>query len=179
MARRFRLWFSSINLKKICVRFRATGPRLNQWRKSLNVCKSVCLCVCTSVSLYVTMSVCLSVCHASSSPIFYVLICSDHHQIWQVCSLVHNLEDIFVIFRYVDFFRFSDFIDFLNFDKFWVHRPHFIIPIFYALKCSDQQQSWQVCSSVHNPDIIFFYFLKNDFFRNYWLFGLTLNLGVG
>ena len=35
----------------------------------------------------------------SSSPIFYVLICSEHHQIWQVYSLVHNSEVFFLFFQ--------------------------------------------------------------------------------
>ena len=36
-----------------------------------------------------------------------VLICSDHHQIWQVCSLIHDLE--------VFFFEILIFIDFIGF----------------------------------------------------------------
>ena len=62
--------------KDFCVRFRPIRPRINQWKK---VCHSVCL-------------------SSSSSPIFFVLICCDCHQIRQVCSLVHNLEGNFLFF---------------------------------------------------------------------------------
>ena len=83
MAHRFSVWFSSIDLKKLNV-FQ-TYRRINQWRKSLYV-------------------------SGWSSPIFSLLICSNPYQIWQVCSLVHNLEDFFYFFEILTFINFFVFL---------------------------------------------------------------------
>ena len=74
--------------KKIWVLFRPTGQRINQWRKSVSVCRYVCL-------------------SRLIIPIFVLVNLLDHHQIWQICSLVHNLEAIF--------FEILIFIDFIGF----------------------------------------------------------------
>ena len=53
-----------------------------------------------------------SVCLSSSSPIFSVLISSDHHQIWHVFSLAHNLDRLIFFW---EIFVFNDFIQFFLF----------------------------------------------------------------
>ena len=84
MAHRFRLWLSSIDLKKFLGAFQAYGTKNQPVKKSLS---------------------------SSSFPIFSVLICCDTHQIWQVGSLVHNLKDIFYFFFKLSFL--SILLDFL------------------------------------------------------------------
>ena len=89
--------------KKIWVRFRSLDQESTSEK--------------TSVCLYV-LSVCLS---SSSSPIFSVLIWSDPHKIWRVCSWIHNLEVVFFfeIFIYIDFIRYFVFLGLSQFLR-WI-----------------------------------------------------------
>ena len=125
MAHRFRLCFSSIDLRKTGA-FQTYRTK-NQPVKKKYVCLSVCLSVCQYVCLYVCLS-------GSSSPVFSVSICSDHHQIWQVCSLIHNLELIILLFRKFHFYRFYWTFVFMRLSRFlWLNADHVQIKFLLVL----------------------------------------------
>ena len=48
----------------------------------------------------------------------FALICSDRHQIRQVCSLVHNLEFFFIFFGILIFINFIGVFVFLGLSQF-------------------------------------------------------------